>query len=127
MRARACGRARAHLAQRVHSRALMSPHIDVKFARMPHDPSVEASVQRWVDRLGWANVEILRASVSIERSGWRRTSACLTLVLVGGRALTAATLQADVYVAVAEVFRAVRRQLLARAATASKRALAATG
>ena len=105
----------------------MSPHIDVKFARMPHDPSVEASVQRWVDRLGWANVEIQRASVSIERSGWRRTSACLTLVLVDGRALTAATSQADVYVAVAEVFREVRRQLLAGAAPPVPPALAATG
>jgi hypothetical protein len=90
----------------------MPPHVDVKFARMPYDPSVEASVQRWVDRLGWTNVEIKRASVSIERTGWRRTSACLELVLAGGKALTAKFSRTDIYVAVADVFREARKQLL---------------
>ena len=90
----------------------MCPHVDVKFARMPHDPSVEASVQRWVDRLGWTNVEIESASVSIERTGWRRTSACLTLVLAGGEALTTAISRSDIYVAVADAFREARKQLL---------------
>lgn len=94
----------------------MSPAIDVKFVRLPHDPSVEAAVQRWVDRLGWTNVEVLNASISVERSGWRRTYTSLTLLLSGGKALTASTTHLDPYVAVADVFRDVRRQLLARAA-----------
>jgi hypothetical protein len=99
----------------------MSPHIDVKFARMPHDPSVEASVQRWVDRLGWTNVEIERALVSIERTGWGRISACLTLVLASGKALTTAISRSDIYVAVADAFREARKQLLGVAAPAGPR------
>jgi hypothetical protein len=105
----------------------MSPHIDVKFARLPHDPSVEASVQRWVDRLAWMNVEIERACVTIERTAWRRTSVCLTLILVGGRALTTAISHGDVYVAVADVFREARKQLLGRAAAPGSRSAALLG
>jgi len=103
----------------------MFPQVDVNFVRMPHDPSVEASVQRWVDRIGWANVEIMRASVSIERTGWRRISVRLTVVLAGGsRALSTAISHTDIYVAVADVFREVRKQVLGRAARPS---LAFTG
>jgi hypothetical protein len=105
----------------------MCPHVDVKFARMPHDPSVEASVQRWVDRLGWANVTVRSAYVTIARSGWRRTSVYLTLVLLGGRVLTMQISHTDVYVAVADAFRAARKQMLARAATPAPRSLAVTG
>jgi ribosome-associated translation inhibitor RaiA len=97
----------------------MCPQVDVKFARMPHDPSVEASVQRWVDRIGWANVEIMRASVSIERTGWRRISVCLTVVFGGGKALSTAISHTDIYVAVADVFREVRKQILSRPAGGS--------
>lgn len=118
---------RRALAHRVHSRAPMSPLVDVKFERLAHDGSVEASIQRWVERLSWANVEIQRASISIERAGWRRTAACLTLLLVDGTAMTAATSHADVYVAVADVFREVRRQLLGRAAAPPVGKLAFTG
>ena len=99
----------------------MSPLIDVKFARMQPDPSVEASIQRCVDRLGWTNVEIERALVSIERSGRGRTSACLTLVLAGGKALSTAISRSDIYVAVADAFREARKQLLGIAATAGPR------
>lgn len=108
------------------SHAPMSPHVDVKFARMPYDPSVEASVQRWVDRLGWTNVSIERASVSIERTGWRRTSACLELVFAGGKAMTAKISRSDIYVAVADVFREARKRLLGLG-TPSGGSLAASG
>lgn len=103
----------------------MCPHIDVKFVRMPHDLSVEAAIQRWVERISWSNVGIEHAAVTIERSGWRRTSACLTLVLVGGKALTVALARADVYVAVADVFREARKQVLA--SDPARRSLAPTG
>jgi ribosome-associated translation inhibitor RaiA len=105
----------------------MCPHIDVKFVRMPRDPSVEASVQRWVDRIGWANVEIESAEVTIERSGWRRTSVCLTLALAGERPFTAATSHVDVYVAVADVFREVRKQVIRHVAASAGRSLALLG
>jgi hypothetical protein len=105
----------------------MSPHIDVKFERVPHDPSVEASVQRWVDRIGWTNVEVERASVTIERSGWRRTAVSLALSLLDGRSLTTSITHADVYVAVADVFREARKQLLGEAAARGDRSVALTG
>jgi ribosome-associated translation inhibitor RaiA len=70
------------------------------------------------------NIEIERATVSIERTGWRRLSVCLTLVLAGGRALTTAISHTDIYVAVADVFRELRKQLLGRAATPTARSLA---
>jgi hypothetical protein len=106
----------------------MSPHIDVKFVRMPHDPSVEASAHRWVDRIRWTNVEIERADITIERSGWRRIAVRLTLVLAGRRMLTAAVSHTDVYVAVADAFRDARKQALGHAsAAAALRPLAYAG
>jgi hypothetical protein len=105
----------------------MCPQIDVMFVRMPDDPSVEASVQRWVDRLTWMKVDVQRASVRIEPVGWRRTSVSLTLVLVGGSALATTLSHVDVYVAVADSFRAVRKQLLLqRAAARASRSFALT-
>jgi hypothetical protein len=89
----------------------MCPDIDVKFVRLPHDPSVEAAVQRWVDRIGW-NIEVDRAVVSIERTGWRRLSVSLELFPATGKVVTTATSHIDIYVAVADVFRAARKQLL---------------
>lgn len=95
----------------MHSIFLMCPDIDVKFVRLPRDPSVEASVQRWVDRIGW-NIEVDRAVVSIERTGWRRLSVSLALFPATGRVVTTATSHTDIYVAVADVFREARKQLL---------------
>jgi hypothetical protein len=103
----------------------MCPHIDVKFVRMPQDLSVEAAIQRWVERISWSNVGIEHASVTIERAGWRRMSVFLTLVLVGGKALAVALARADVYVAVADVFREARKQVLAW--DPARRSLAPTG
>jgi hypothetical protein len=95
----------------------MCPDIDVKFVRLPRDPSVEAAVQRWVDRIGW-NIEVDRAVVSIERIGWRRLSVSLELFPSAGKLVTAATSHTDIYVAVADVFRAARKQLLRGVAAA---------
>jgi hypothetical protein len=106
----------------------MCPQVDVIFVRRPDDPSVESSVQRWVDRLTWMKVDVQRASVRIVRSGWRRTSVYLTLVEVGGRALATTYSHADVYVAVAQVFREARKQvLLGRAAARVDRSFAIGG
>jgi hypothetical protein len=74
------------------------------------------------------NIEIERATVSIERTGWRRLSVCLTVVLTGGRSLTTAISRTDVYVAVADAFRELRKQQLGRAAPPPPgRSLAFTG
>ena len=82
-------------------------------------------MQRWVDRISWSNIQVECAAVTIERSGWRRTSVRLTLIFVGGKALTAALSRADVYVAVADVFREARKQVLA--SDPARRSLASTG
>ena len=100
----------------------MSPHIDVTFEQLPHAPSVEASVQRWVERLCWSGAPIDRARVTIECAGWGRTSVCLTLVLDGGATLTTTMSHADVYVAVANVFRDARKVVIGGAAAPAGRA-----
>ncbi|HWO24129.1 MAG TPA: hypothetical protein VNO30_35545 [Kofleriaceae bacterium] len=84
-------------------------------------------MQRWVDRLGWTNIAIEHASVSIERSARGRTSACLTLVLSGGRALSTAISRSDIYVAVADTFRDARKQLLGLAGEPTGSRLAIAG
>lgn len=90
---------------------LMCPDIEVKFVRLSRDPSVEAAIQRWVDRLDWS-VEIGMAQVVVERAGWRRVTVHATLVLGNGKELTFSTSHTDIYVAVADAFRGARKRLL---------------
>jgi len=104
----------------------MCPDIDVKFVRLPRDPSVEASVQRWVDRIGW-NTEVDRAVVSIERTGWRRLSVSLKLYPATGKTVLTTTSHTDIYVAVADVFREARKKLLGGVAAAQAPASLALG
>jgi len=101
----------------------MQPYIQVTFEGMTHDPSVEASVHRWVARLESASRPIHKASIAIERAGRRCTAVCLKLELVDGTAPTATASREDAYVAVADAFRAARRQLLARSAPGGQRRL----
>ena len=96
----------------------MQPCIRVKFERMLSDPSVESSVHRWVARLESLDAPIRAAFVTIEQAGRRHTAVSLKLELADGSRTTAATSHGDIYVAVAVAFRAARRQLLARSATA---------
>lgn len=84
---------------------------------MFRDASVEASVHRWVARLESPTVSVQRASITIEQVGRSRTKVCLKLDLVDGVASIATTAHEDIYVAVADAFRAVRRELLERVAT----------
>lgn len=93
----------------------MQPYVLVKFERMTRDLSVEASVHRWVVRLESAGTPIRSASIVIEQAR-RCTAVRLRLELVDGSASTLATSHGDIYVAVADTFRAARRQLLARTA-----------
>jgi hypothetical protein len=94
----------------------MQPCIRVKFERMPSDPSVESSVHRWVARLDSPDAPVRAACVTIEQAGRRHTAVTLKLLLADGFSATAATSHGDIYVAVADAFRAARRQLLARRA-----------
>jgi len=89
----------------------MQPYIEVKFERMSHDVSVVASAQRWVARLQSAGISIRGAFLTIEAAR-RGTKVCLKLEHTCGSASTASTARDDVYVAVADAFRAARRQVL---------------
>jgi hypothetical protein len=95
----------------VHVSAFMQPYIEVKFERMAGDASVEASAHRWVGRLGAAGIAMRGVFLTLE-PGRRASMVCLKLELVGGAALTVLTSRDNSYVAVADAFRAARRQLL---------------
>jgi hypothetical protein len=96
----------------------MQPYIQVTFDRMDHDPSVEAAARRGAPRLE-STAAIKGAFIAIEHEGRRRTGVRLRLALADGSASTTAAAHEDIYVAVADAFRAARRQLLARAAAAA--------
>ena len=98
----------------------MYPYISVRFEHMVRDASVEASVHRWVARLESPTVSVQRALITIEQVGRSRTKVYVKLDLVDGTASIATTAHADIYVAVADAFRAVRRELLERVATPSR-------
>ena len=102
----------------------MLPYIDVSFARVAHDPSVEASIHRWVARLESPTVSVQRAVVTIEQVGRRRLSVGLKLEIHDGATSIATTAHEDIYVAVADAFRAVRRELLARSARDNRSSVA---
>ena len=95
----------------------MHPYIHVRFERMVRDSSVEASVHRWVARLESPTVSVQHVVITIEQVGRSRTKVGLKLDLVDGTASIATTAHADIYVGVADAFRAVRRELLGRVAT----------
>jgi len=88
----------------------MSSRIEVKFHGLPHDPSLEAAIDRWVTRLEAMSFEIRSAIAIVERSGRQRTSVHLALALANGMSLTAANSHTDAYVAVSNAFRAARRR-----------------
>jgi sigma 54 modulation/S30EA-like ribosomal protein len=90
----------------------MTPYIEVSFSGLEPDPSVESAIHRWIARLEAMPIEIQRARVRLEPSGRRRIMVSVTLTLMDGIARAAATIQADVYVGVADAFRAVRQQML---------------
>lgn len=88
----------------------MTSYVDVSFHGLPHDGSIEASIQRWVARLEAMRIEIQRAQITVEPSGRRRTAITLTLLLLDGSSRTVGSVHADAYVAVADAFRAARKQ-----------------
>ncbi len=103
----------------MHTSQPMCPSIEVKFVRLSRDPSVEAAIQRWVDRLDW-DVEIA------EPRSWSSASAGgvtvhVSLFFGAGRELNQSTSHTDIYVAVADAFREARKRMLGGAlAPASK-------
>lgn len=102
----------------------MTSYIDVTFERLDRAPSLESTIHRWVARIEAMRFDVQRASVTIESGGRGRTKVSLALSLTDGTAQTATVAHADAYVAVADVFRIVRQQLLDATAAASHRLIA---
>jgi len=92
---------------------------EITFHELPHSDSVEASIQRWVARLQHISDRISRCRVFVmqphrsQRSG-KDFVVHVHLAVPGDEIAASHIHNEDVYVAVADAFRAVRRQLLDR-------------
>ena len=88
--------------------------IEVAFRQCLADPSLDAAVRRWVERLERTGLELARATVVIEEGAWRRTAVRVELAVPAGAPIAATAAHADPYVAIGDAFRVARRRLLAR-------------
>ena len=88
----------------------------ITFHDLDVSPSAEASVERWVSRLEHIDDRIIRCHAMISQpnrySRKKEFEVHLKLDLASGEIVTQVAKAEDVYVAVADVFRGARRQLL---------------
>jgi hypothetical protein len=92
----------------------MFPFVEIQFCRLARNPSLESAIHRWVARLEAMQIAVRRADVTVEAAGRRRTSVSLAVSLADRIEPDVVVAHADPYVAIAEAFRVVRRQVLAR-------------
>lgn len=101
--------------------------VAVHFRGMKIDPSIDASVHRWVERLGFAGVQVDRCDVTLSE-GPRAFEVEVRVALRGGPPIITRPdpsrehAHEDVYVAVADAFRAAWRQIRDRHAPAERAA-----
>jgi len=90
---------------------------EITFHEIPKSETVEAAVRRWVDRLEHVYDRIVGCTVKIEqphrsqRHG-REFEVHVILDVPGTNLATSRVRHEDIYVAIADAFRATRRQLL---------------
>jgi len=90
---------------------------DVTFHELPHSDAVEAAIHRWVARLEHVHDRIVRCNVKVEqphkshRQG-REFEVHVVIEWWGANIATSHHRHADIYVAIADTFRATRRQIL---------------
>lgn len=90
---------------------------DITFHEISPSDSVEAAIHRWVARLEHVFDRIIRCKVRVEqphkshRHG-REFEVHVLLEIPGTDITTSRTRHEDVYVAIADAFRATRRQLI---------------
>lgn len=90
---------------------------DITFHEIAHSDSVEAAIHRWVARLEHVHDRIVRCIVKVEqphkshRHG-REWEIHVVLEWWGENIATSRHRHEDIYVAIADAFRASRRQLL---------------
>lgn len=86
--------------------------IDVQFAGHDPDPSLEATVHRWVARMAAIHIDITHVNVRVERASWRTTKIALDVLLDDETHGTAETRHVDPHAALSDAFRAIRQQLM---------------
>lgn len=90
---------------------------EITFHEIPHSDAVEAAIHRWVARLEHVHDRIIRCIVKIEqphkshRQG-RQFEIHVVLEWWGENIASSHHRHEDIYVAIADAFRASRRQLL---------------
>lgn len=90
---------------------------EITFHELPYSDAVEASIQRWVARLQHISDRISRCRVFVMQPHRRQRTGKdfeihVHLAVPGGEIAASHIHNEDVYVAVADAFRAARRQLL---------------
>ena len=90
---------------------------DVTFHDLPHSDAAEAAIHRWVTRLEHVHDRIVRCQVTVEQPHRRHRRGRpfeihVVLEWWGETIATSRHHHEDIYVAIADAFRAARRQLL---------------
>ena len=95
--------------------------VDITFRDMPPSLALEATIERWADRLARLEPRIVRCTVVVERPHRKHRSGQMFHVrvelaipdgtIVVGRDPARDSAHADAFVAVGDAFRTVRRQL----------------
>lgn len=89
---------------------------EITFHELDVSPAAEAAIERWVARLETIHQRILHvhATVSVphRHAPRREFEVHLKLEIAGAEIVTRLARHADVYIAIADAFRATRRQLL---------------
>jgi ribosomal subunit interface protein len=85
------------------------------FRDMTPSPALQAAVERWAERLGQLSRRIVACHVSVEKPHRHHTHGSgfqiNVVVTVPGAHIASSQIHLDPYVAVADAFRAARRQL----------------
>ena len=87
------------------------------FREMPPSPALQAAVERWAERLGQLSNRIVACHVAIEKPHRHHLHGSafhinISLTVPGAQLAVSNQTHEDPYVAVADAFRAARRQLL---------------
>ena len=92
----------------------MPDHVEIRFRAVESTPLVEATIQRWVSRLDDVCDRMRSCSVVVEQPsvGFRRPKFAVSVEVVIDDAKTQClATHSDVYIAVADAFRATVRQM----------------
>jgi len=100
----------------------MQARADITFRGMAASPNIERAIERWVTRLEGASDKIERCAVVVGPRGWSK-AVCVRVEVVMPERTIAVTrdpgllpglhtdMQTDIYVTVADAFRAAFREL----------------